>query len=278
MEMTTIDSVLAQDLGFTEGPLWTCRSTMMVVGLSRGLVHEVDPQSGALIRSVDVGGHPNGLTEGADGDTWITQAGHGAVGPSIQCIRGDRVLSFAGELNAPNDLAFGPDGLLWFTDPFGVPFDEVPTPGRIWTLDTRTGDFTLQSQGLLYPNGLAFPPTGDALYVAETSTARIIRMAFSPGCLGEPQLFAQMEAGNPDGIAFDRDGKLYVAATKARNVQVFSPAGELVEVIALPEDGFPTNLCFGGADRQVLYVTSAKGGKILAQPRSVAGLPLLPAA
>ncbi|WP_157220750.1 SMP-30/gluconolactonase/LRE family protein [Flavisphingomonas formosensis] len=275
MKVPIFDHVLAEDLGFTEGPLWTCRGTVMAVGLSRGLVYEIDPADGSRIRSVEIGGRPNGLAEGAEGDVWVAQAGHRGAPPSIQRIRGDDITTFAERFHAPNDLAFGPDGLLWFTDPAGHALGGAPQPGRIWAMDSESGIFTLKAEGVLYPNGLAFSPTGDALLVAETATARILRFDYAAGMLEGPTLFAQMDNGHPDGIAFDQEGNLYVASTDGRDVQIFSPHGELAEIIALPPQGFATNLCFGGADACTLYVTSAKGGMILSKPRSVPGLPLL---
>jgi len=278
MKTSAIDHVLASGLGFTEGPLWTLRATIMIVGLSRGLVHEVDPKDGALIRSVLVGGRPNGLAEGLDGDIWITQAGGNGVPPSIQRIRGNDVATFAGDFHAPNDLAFGPDGLLWFTDPAGHALTDAPQPGRIWTMDTRSGVFTVKADCIHYPNGLAFSPGNDALFVAETATARILRFGYADAAIEDPTVFIQMQEGHPDGIAFDHSAYLYVAATDGGNVQLFTPSGELAEIITLPPGGFATNLCFGGAGNNMLYVTSAKGGTILTMPRETTGLALLTAA
>lgn len=274
MRRSLIEHRVASDLGFTEGPLWTSRGTLMAVGLSRGVVHELAPRGGASIAQVAVGGHPNGLAEGAGGDIWIAQAGHGATPPSIQRIRNDRVELFAGPFDAPNDLAFGPDGLLWFTDPRGNPMEGPPEKGRIWTLDPVNASLKLRSSDAFYPNGLAFSPTSDALYVAETAASRIVRYRLSSD-LGAPETFAELPLGRPDGIAFDVAGNLYVAATNAGIVHVFDPVGRPIEELRLPESGFPTNLCFGNRDLKTLYITSPRGGRIYAIDREIAGLPLL---
>lgn len=262
-------------LGFTEGPLWTRQQTLMTVGLSRGVVYELDSEPWIARPPVTTGGRPNGLAEGANGDIWVTQAGHDQVPPCIQLIRHGVVTNYSADFNAPNDLAFGADGLLWFTDPQGHAIGSEAEPGRIWTMDTHSGMFSLKTEGAHYPNGLAFCPGNEFLYVAETGTASLLRYRLTDNNLGAPELFATLPDGHPDGIAFDCEGFLYVAATTAGNVQVFAPDGSLVEIISLPADGFATNVCFGGPGMKILFVTSPKGGSIYAVERNVPGLPLL---
>ena len=57
---------------------------------------------------------------------------------------------------------------------------------------------------------------------------------------------------HPDGVKVDAEGNVYVAG--GDGVVVFSPEGERVETIALPER--PANLAFGGPDGRTLYVTA----------------------
>ena len=78
-------------------------------------------------RSPRRGGGPNGATLAADGSLYVTQnggMGHGPrTTPGIQRVTPDGavtevVTEVAGmRLEGPNDLAFGDDGRLWFTDP-----------------------------------------------------------------------------------------------------------------------------------------------------------------
>lgn len=53
------------------------------------------------------------------------------------------------------------------------------------------------------------------------------------------------------GIAIDKDGNIY---TGMGDIRKYTPSGELLEVIPLPER--PTALRFGGADGRTLYVTT----------------------
>jgi sugar lactone lactonase YvrE len=66
--------------------------------------------------------------------------------------------------------------------------------------------------------------------------------------------------GRPDGAAVDSDGNYYVAMFEGARVLKLSPAGELLADIPVPAQ-CPTMPCFGGADLQTLYVTTARHGR-----------------
>ncbi len=58
-------------------------------------------------------------------------------------------------LDAPNDLAFGPDGRLWFTDPRGDAAVTNLLPGRLFFYDVNTGDGEVVVElEAVYPNGI----------------------------------------------------------------------------------------------------------------------------
>ncbi len=274
MKRTPVTERLAAGLGFTEGPVWTPTSTLMLAGLSRGLIYEIDYNSGRKLWSFETGGRPNGLAAGANAEFWIAQAGSLEVTASIQHLVNTSMNTHLGPFDAPNDLAFAPDGRLWFTDPKGHAFEGVPQAGRIWSLDPATGSSNIEAEDILYPNGLAFEPSGSWLYVAETGTAQILRYRWLRGSLGNVEVFAALASGYPDGIAFDCRGYLYVAATFAGSVQVYDPSGDLVESLNLPPGSFPTNVCFAGPDLKYLIITSPPEGSVYSIKRDEGGASL----
>jgi len=70
--------------------------------------------------------------------------------------------------------------------------------------------------------------------------------------------------GTPDGMNFDADGHLWVAFWGGSCVRQFALDGTLLQQIDLPASQI-TNLAFGGADLDLLLVTSARVGLTDAQ-------------
>ena len=77
-------------------------------------------------------------------------------------------------LNSPNDAALHPvDRSIYFTDPsWGlinkpVESQELPCHG-VFRLDPVTGNVSVVLDNLAMPNGIAFSPEGDILYVSDT--------------------------------------------------------------------------------------------------------------
>jgi gluconolactonase len=182
-------------------------------------------------------------------------------------------------LAGPNDLAFGPDGRLWFTDS-GTEEDpraEEPAPGRLFALDSSGDGEFLMERPKVYPNGIAFDAE-HRLYWTESMAHRVCRLDN-----GEATTFSQLSDGHvPDGMAFAADGRLFVCTTISGGVTVLSPDGEVLEEIALGEHA--TNCIFDGS---TLYVTATRVAEIHADQRTgtfwsvetdAEGLPLLPGA
>lgn len=274
---------VATGVGFTEGPVWTRDGRVTFVSMSRGAILQVEPERGRVDACADTGGEPNGLCRSDDGWLWVAQSGRRrgdgettrVVPPGIQRWRpGGAVEDFLMDgFDSPNDCAMGPDGRLWFTDPRGPALDGEPEPGRILALDVQNRRVDVELRGGLYPNGLAFGPDGTHLYVSETAGQRIVRYRLSSEGLSGEETFSEIAPAKPDGIAFDRDGNLYVAAPTTDEILVIDPAGRVTERVVLGPS-FPTNVCFGGKEMTTLFITAAKGGRVLAVERQIPGLAL----
>lgn len=274
---------VVRGVGFTEGPVWTADERLICVSMSRGCILEIDQDRGIGKTCADTGGGPNGLCESADGSVWIAQSGRfledkpagRRVPPGIQRWGADGTVEdfVMHGFDSPNDCAVGPDGRIWFTDPRGQGLEGDPEPGRICVVDIRSRRIDTTQAGL-YPNGIAFGPGGSHLYVAETAGQRIVRYHVSADGLSDTEEFARVDPVKPDGMAFDREGNLYVAGPTTDEVIVLDQTGQALERIALG-DSFPTNVCFGGKEMTTLFVTAAKGGRVLAVEGNVPGLALL---
>ena len=250
--------LLATDLGFPEGPVvMPDGSVVFCDGNTGELRHWSD---GELDTYAQTGGSPWGALLGSDGVIYVTQGGNvpGSGDESaicgIQAARPDGsvelICSEIGgyTLAGPNDLAFGPDGRLYFTDS-GTEEDPrvAPSPGRLFVLDSAGGEFLVE-RPKLYPNGIAFDADG-SLYWSESRGHRICRMEN-----GQPTVFSQLTDDHvPDGMAFAQDGRLFVCTTISGGVTVVAPTGEILEEINLGEHA--TNCIFDGS---ALYVTATK--------------------
>ena len=191
--------VMADGLGFTEGPVWLPDDRVALTSISHGCVYIVDPRDGALER-IDTGGGPNGLACSADGTLYVAQNGgawgaSGAAEPGIQVISGSRVDYLVEGLGAPNDLTFGPDGRLWITDTRGEIDISTPgggLPGHVYATDVDSGDTRLViDDGPVFINGLGFDRDGSRLLVTATLSSQLLSYVISPdGSIGPPEICA----------------------------------------------------------------------------------------
>jgi gluconolactonase len=264
--------VVADGLGFTEGPVWLRDGRVALTSISHGCVYIVDPSGGPHER-IETGGGPNGLASDADGTLYVAQNGGawGASGPAepgVQVIAGTRVDYLVEGLGAPNDLTFGPDGRLWITDTrgeFDISRPDDGLPGRVYATDVASG-YTTQvvDQGPVFINGLGFSHDESKLLVTATLSSQLLAYTISPPDAGaSTDLVHTFVNGWPDSMAVSAGGDYWVALTGADRIDVVDAAGRLVGSIALPTGSLPTNLCFGGELADELFVTAAQSQALL---------------
>lgn len=286
--------VVCEGLGLPEGPAFLADDSWVVTELarSRGCVTNV---SGAGVRTVvATTGRPNGLAVDRTGTIWVAES---LDPPSILALREGSVETALtagpdGPLLWPNDLCFGPDGCLYFTDS-GIPVDglhdgdsirpdwrRLEFEGAVHRFDVESGRVSTIDRGLSFANGIAFGPDGD-LYANETMTGKVHRYrARGEGGFGTRELFGDvLHPGGgdglrgPDGMAFASDGRLFVAVYGQGEVVVLAPSGEVVERI--PVGGrFPTNVAFGPSGERGIYVVEDEHGRLEFHAVEASGLPL----
>lgn len=170
-------------------------------------------------------------------------------------------------LNSPNDVVVKSDGTVWFTDPtYGILSDyegyraEPEQDGRhVYRIDPD-GGVTRVADDFVQPNGLAFDPVERHLYIADSGRshdpdgpAHIRRFTVTEdNSLTGGAVFAEIDAGVPDGFRFDSDGRLWTSA--GDGVRCYDPDGTLLGRILMPVP--VANLCFGGPRRTTLFIAA----------------------
>ncbi len=175
------------------------------------------------------------------------------------------------KLNSPNDVVVKSDGSIWFTDPeFGIlgyyegHKAERELPTNVYRIDGKTGKATIVIGDIVRPNGLCFSPDETMLYVVDCgSTPRLIHAYEVTGDgakLGKGRVLINADRGTPDGFRCDIDGNLWCGWGMGEDgldgVRIFSPTGQAIGHIALPERC--ANLCFGGRHRNRLFMASSQ--------------------
>jgi uronate dehydrogenase len=150
--------------------------------------------------------------------------------------------------------------------------------GGLYRLDqTPQGEVaTLVIPDLMVPNGLAFSPDGRTMYLSDSHPSVQLIWAFdydpATGTPSNRRVFVDMNQypGRPDGAAIDEDGYYWICANDAGLVHRFSPDGQLDRSLVVPVKK-PAMCAFGGANRDVLYVTSIRLPNIDLSDQPLAG-------
>lgn len=269
-------------LEFPEGPAWDGRGHLFVSNCGADYITRV-ALDGALERrwlsAADTGPggfrKTNGMAFHRDGSLFACDFGRNAivrVGPDRRCeVVADRCEGRP--FRGPNDLAFDPKGNLYFTDPVGS--NEHSPVGCVYLVERGTRRVRRVAEGMAFPNGVALSADARWLYVAESRYFRVVRFPIrEDAALGEMEPWCQLPAnGDPDGMAFDRAGNLWVAQFGLGAVRVIDPSGRIARSVTMPGKT-PTNLEFAGKGLRTLYITEPETKSLYKLRVEAGGQPL----
>lgn len=245
--------------GFTEGPAVNERGEVFFSDIPKGRIHKID-LDGKVTVFVEKSPGVNGLAFGLEGRLYACQNG------TRRLVRYDSEGTEESMLeDAPsNDLiALADHG--YYTDPENK---------KVWHVDSG-GSRTVADEGIPFPNGVVTSPDQTLLYVSDTRGGFVYSFQIqNDGSLRHRQPFFHLhlpdgatESG-ADGMTVDTEGRLYV--TTSLGIQICDQPGRVNAIIPKPQRAWLSNVVFGGANLDELYVTC--GDKVYKRKTRVKGL------
>lgn len=273
---------LAGGFGLVEGPVWDPARGLLFTDVTGGGVHLLgnDGDTSCVVpHRRGIGGlalHAGGGLVVSGRNVALKLPAGGAT---------DVLLEAAGEEVGFNDLTTDAAGRVWVGALAHRPLvdGDSPKPADLYCVDLD-GVARAVGHGIGLSNGLGFSPDGRRLYHSDSAAGVVRRYAVhGDATLGEPEPFARIDDGIPDGLAVDEEGGVWVAVAHGSRVEAFAPDGRRTARLAcdLP---MVTSVCFGGAGLRDLYVVtgsrgapSPRAGSVFRVTLDVAGLPVPPA-
>ncbi len=284
----------ATGVGAPEGPVCLADGSMYVTEMSAATLcfTRLDPQGQRHVLA-KTNGRPNGLTTDGHGRIWIAEAGLPALicfdetGRELRRMEGEGASRFL----FPNDLCFGPNGLLYMTDSgmaakdfingqeFAEGYKEFDWDGRVYEIDpVAMKVLRVLDRKIRFTNGIAFGPD-NWLYANASFTGEVYRY----DVLGERQPKRVLHGNvlqpddsadfkGPDGMAFGADGRLYCTVYGQKNISVLDRDGAVAQRLPLAGPN-PTNCAFALSGHK-LRVTEVGEGRIEELDTPCDGLPL----
>ena len=280
-------TVLSEGLGHPEGPYVLPDGRVVCANTYKSEIAVWDPKKGTGTYAF-TGGAPNACMLGTDGYVYITNCP--TVGkwepaekrpPSIQRAAPDGKVEIVAteadgvKFDGPNDLTFGPDGRLYFTDSGDWAPDTKHHPGRIVVIERDGTAHIVEELDHTYPNGIVAEPDGSIVWV-ESYTLKMIRRRPN----GSRQVIHTFPDKHiPDGFKIDANGDFWVTTVSSGGVDIVAKDGRAVDFLDL--EAVPLNCAFGGTSLYVadfgVFDTSgpaSMGGRLLKVDVGVAGMPL----
>jgi lactonase len=207
-----------------------------------------------------------------DGRLYLTDF----VGGTIQSITADGKepqVHFSGPVAGaamnPDDIAFDDEGNLYITDSIGAQDPYWDPHGRLIRIDgSGSAEATVLAKDLPAPNGLAFTPNFDGLWVSQNTANRIDFLRLGADgkevLTAHPGIHVDGGISQVDSAAVDADGNLYIGLHNRAAVLVYNPDGGLVSTITIPSDekclSSATNIAIKPGTKQAYVTVSGKAG------------------
>lgn len=250
--------LVSEQFAFTEGPAVDKKGNIFFTDQPNDKIWKYDTD-GKLSLFMEKAGRSNGLFIDKKGDIISCADANNQLwsispkGKITVLLDGHQGLKF----NGPNDLWLDAKGGIYFTDPYYQrdywtrKKPEIEGQ-KVYYLPKGKKEAVIVDDALVQPNGIVGTPDGKYLYVADIRASKTYKYQINDdGTLSNRQL--HLSQGS-DGMTLDNRGNLYITG---KGVTVYDPTGKKIESIAVPA-GWTANVCFGGKNRDVLFITASK--------------------
>ena len=249
--------------GLLEGPLWTPEGLLVADATVGGVLRLSD--SGQTETVIEHRRGIGGMALHASGGLVISGrnvAVKGLVGSEDTQTPVLRDNDPSNGVVGYNDLTVDAHGRVYVGSLAFVASEsrDADKPGQLFCIDLD-GSSRVVAEDILLTNGLGFSPDGSLLYHADTlrSTVNVYDVD-DRGGLGPKRSFVTTgDGGQPDGLAVDAAGHVWVALPHSGEVGCFDPDGARVGSIQI-DVPMVTSLTFGGEDLRDLYIVSGSEG------------------
>ena len=242
-----------------EGPNCDAQGNVYAVNFTRqGTIGKVTPDGhGEVFVELPNGSIGNGIVFDRAGMMYVADYVKHNVLRIDPRTRAVSVFTHENGMSQPNDLAIGPDGTLYASDP-----NWKESTGQLWRID-RDGSITRLAAGMGTTNGIEVSPDGRTLFVNESVQRNVWAFTIAPDhTLTHKRLLIQFPDFGFDGMRCDVEGDLYITRYGKGTVVKVSPAGKVMREIPVL-GARPSNLCFGGPDGRTVYVTEVEHRRLV---------------
>jgi gluconolactonase len=250
--------LISKQFAFTEGASVDKKGNVFFTDQPNNKIWEYSTD-GKLSLFLDSAGRSNGMYFDKKGNLVTCADEHDQLW-SISPDKKIKILltDFGGHLmNGPNDIWIDSKGGIYMTDPYYQrdywTRKKSDLDGqKVYYLPKGKKQPIIVDTNFKRPNGIVGTPDGKYLYVADIGDNKMYKYTIEKdGKLSNRELFT---AQGGDGITLDERGNLYISGN---GVTIYNPQGKKIGHIPVPEP-WTANLCFGGVNKDVLFMTASK--------------------
>lgn len=253
-----IPTLISRQFKFTEGPAVDSAGNIYFTDQPNNKIWKYDTD-GKLTMFLDKAGRSNGLYIDESGNIIACadeQNQLWSISPKkkitvlVKNLKGKK-------LNGPNDIWINPtNGDIYFTDPYYQRYywkrRTTELDGeKVYVLRKGAKEAIVASSIFKKPNGIIGTPDGRHVFVADADDNKTYKFDIAPdGTLINGKVFAEQGS---DGMTIDSKGNIYLTGI---GITIYDPQGNKLQHIDIDEP-WTANVCFGGKDRDMLFITAS---------------------